>query len=103
MVPETVFFDDAEEGVVKAFEAALGRLSDAGANIRRQAFPVFAEIFDLMAKHGPLVTAEAYALHHDRITGPDAAAMDPRVVSRSRLGEKTRWPAISKSSPAATG
>jgi aspartyl-tRNA(Asn)/glutamyl-tRNA(Gln) amidotransferase subunit A len=89
VVPETVFFDDAEEGVVKAFEAALGRLSDSGAKIRRQAFPVFTEIFDLMAKFGPLVTAEAYAWHYARITGPDAAAMDPRVVSRSRMGEKT--------------
>ena len=89
VVPETIFFDGAEEGVVSAFEAALGRLSAAGAKIRRQPFPLFTELFDLMAKHGPLVTAEAFALHRDRILGPDAAEMDHRVVSRTRLGEKT--------------
>lgn len=89
VVPETVFFDDAEEEVVKAFEEALGRLGKTGVKIRRQAFPLFTELFDLMAKHGPLVTAEAYALHHDRITGADAAEMDHRVVFRSKLGEKT--------------
>ncbi|MDB5523978.1 MAG: gatA [Rhizobium sp.] len=89
VVPDTIFFDDAEEGVVSAFEAALARLSAAGAKVRRQAFPLFIELFDLMAKHGPLVTAEAYALHHDRILGADAADMDRRVVVRARLGEKT--------------
>lgn len=89
VIPETVFFDDAEDGVVAAFEATAGRLRDAGAIVRRQAFPVFSEIFDLMAKHGPLVTAEAYALHRERILGPDAAQMDHRVVARTRLGEKT--------------
>lgn len=89
VVPETVFFDGAEEGVVTAFEAALARLGAAGAKIRRQAFPIFTELFDLMAKYGPLVTAEALALHYDRVNGPDAAEMDPRVVSRTRMGEKT--------------
>jgi aspartyl-tRNA(Asn)/glutamyl-tRNA(Gln) amidotransferase subunit A len=89
VVPETIFFDDAEEGVVSAFEAALVRLSAAGAKIRRQPFPLFTELFDLMAKHGPLVTAEAFALHRERILGPDAAEMDHRVVMRTKLGEKT--------------
>jgi aspartyl-tRNA(Asn)/glutamyl-tRNA(Gln) amidotransferase subunit A len=89
VVPETIFFDDAEDGVVSAFEAALGRLSSAGAKVRRKAFPLFTELFDLMAKHGPLVTAEAFALHQERILGRDAAAMDHRVVVRARLGEKT--------------
>jgi aspartyl-tRNA(Asn)/glutamyl-tRNA(Gln) amidotransferase subunit A len=93
VVPETVFFDDAEDGVVSAFEAAIGRLGKAGAKIRRQAFPLFTELFDLMARHGPLVTAEAYALHYHRVNGPDAAEMDRRVVFRSKLGDKTSMPA----------
>jgi aspartyl-tRNA(Asn)/glutamyl-tRNA(Gln) amidotransferase subunit A len=88
VVPETVMFDDAEDGVVAAFEAALARLARAGARIRRQAFPMFSEIFDLMAKHGALVTAEAFVLHRNRLAGPEANAMDPRVVARTRLGEK---------------
>lgn len=89
VVPETVFFDDAEPEVVAVFEAALERLQRAGAMIRRQKFPVFKEIFALMDSHGPLVTAEAFALHRHRLAGNQAGEMDPRVVSRTRLGEKT--------------
>lgn len=88
VVPETVVFDDIEDGVASAFEQALERLAQAGAKIRRQAFPVFPEIFKLAAKNGALVTAEAYAVHAARLAGPEAAGMDPRVVVRTRLGEK---------------
>lgn len=88
VVPETIVFDDAEAGVVSAFVAALTRLEKAGARIRRQAFPAYAEIFDLMAAYGPLVTAEAFVLHRERLAGPQAEGMDPRVVARTRLGEK---------------
>ena len=88
VVPETIVFDDAEPEVVTAFEEAIKRLEAAGVKVRRQAFPSFAEIFELTARHGALVTAEAYALHRERLAGPDAERMDPRVVARSRLGEK---------------
>jgi len=87
VVPETIVFDDAEEGVILAFEAALKRLEQSGAKIRRQAFPAYAGIFALMAKNGPLVTAEAFATHRERLEGPQAQGMDPRVVARARLGE----------------
>lgn len=89
VVPETVFFDEAEPEVVSAFEAALRRLSARGVKIRRQVFPLFTALFELMGKYGPLVTAEAFALHRERISGPDSAEMDRRVVARTRLGEKT--------------
>ncbi|WP_026621786.1 aspartyl-tRNA(Asn)/glutamyl-tRNA(Gln) amidotransferase subunit A [Ensifer sp. WSM1721] len=88
VVPETIVFDEAEPEVVTAFEQAIKRLEAAGAKIRRQAFPSFSEIFELMARHGALVNAEAYALHRDRLAGPEAARMDHRVVARTRLGEK---------------
>ncbi|MCD1262070.1 amidase [Shinella sumterensis] len=88
VVPETVMFDGAEPEVVTAFEAAVERLAKAGARVRREAFPEFAAIFDLMARHGALVTAEAYVLHRERITGAAAADMDPRVVKRTLMGEK---------------
>ena len=93
IVPETVVFDGIEDGVAAAFETALKRLEKAGARIRRQPFPVFAEIFALMAEHGPLVTAEAYALHEHRLKGGAAARMDHRVVARCLLGERTSMPA----------
>jgi aspartyl-tRNA(Asn)/glutamyl-tRNA(Gln) amidotransferase subunit A len=89
VIPETVVFDDAEPAVVAAFEAAVSRLEKAGARITRRAFPVFAEIFALMTRYGALVTAEAYAVHKERLEGPQAERMDQRVVARARLGEKT--------------
>ncbi|MBX9457530.1 MAG: amidase [Rhizobium sp.] len=89
VVPETVFFDDIEDGVAAAFEAALRRLEERGAIIYRRSFPAFKALFDLMADHGPLVAAEAFALHRQRIFGAEAAGMDRRVVARVKLGEKT--------------
>jgi aspartyl-tRNA(Asn)/glutamyl-tRNA(Gln) amidotransferase subunit A len=88
VIAETIFFEGAEEGVVRAFEASVERLARAGAVIRRQAFPMISEIFALMSERGPLVTAEAFALHRQRLAGPEAARMDPRVVARARLGER---------------
>lgn len=89
IVPETIVFDGIEPEVADAFEAALDRLGKAGASITRRAFPLFAELFELMARLGPLVTAEAFALHRDRLFSEAAARMDPRVVARCKLGEKT--------------
>ncbi len=93
VVPETVFFDAIEPEVETAFEAGLSRLERAGGKIRRQADPEITEIFTLMAEHGPLVTAEAYALHRQRLSSGAADRMDPRVVARCRMGEKTDMPA----------
>lgn len=88
VIPENVVFDGAEAAVVAAFEAAAERLEKAGASVSRIVIPAFGEILDLMAKHGALVTAEAFVLHRERLAGADAAEMDQRVVSRARLGEK---------------
>ncbi|MBY5391062.1 amidase [Rhizobium leguminosarum] len=92
VIPTNVVFDDAEPGVVAAFEAAVERLSAAGVMFTRLEIPAFAEILQLMASHGALVTAEAYWLHKARITGPDAGLIDPRVVSRTRFGEEITLP-----------
>lgn len=89
VVPTNIVMDDAQDGVLAAFEATLARLSAAGVKIRRAAFPAFERLFELMAEYGPLVTAEAFVLHHRRLAGPEAQAMDRRVVARTRLGEKT--------------
>ncbi|MDK4735518.1 amidase [Rhizobium sp. CNPSo 3490] len=92
LVPENIVFDAAEPGVVEAFEAALERLQSAGAAVSRTVIPAFNEIFDLMTTYGPLVTAEAFALHRERLAGPDAERMDHRVVMRTRLGSRTTAP-----------
>lgn len=88
VVPKNVVFEDIEPGVANAFERAIERLAQAGARIRPIMISAFNEILDLTAHHGALVTAEAYARHRHRLTGPQAAHMDPRVVTRTRFGEK---------------
>ncbi|MDO3444738.1 amidase [Agrobacterium sp. V1] len=92
VVPETVFFDGIEDDVAAAFEQAVERLVRAGASVRRQAFPIFSELFDLIRQKGALVTAEAFALHKARLEGADAARMDPRVVARTKLGANISMP-----------
>ncbi len=92
IVPETVVFGDAEPEVVTAFEAALGRLENAGAVIERRPLQLFAEVFALYAEHGPLVTAEAWTVLRRYVESPDAARMDRRVVTRSRLGAAITMP-----------
>jgi aspartyl-tRNA(Asn)/glutamyl-tRNA(Gln) amidotransferase subunit A len=89
VVPENGVFDGAESGVVEAFEAALARLEKNGARIERIRIPAFDAIADLVKARGALVTAEAFALHRERLTGTIADEIDPRVVARIRLGEKT--------------
>ncbi|CDN55174.1 Amidase [Neorhizobium galegae bv. officinalis bv. officinalis str. HAMBI 1141] len=89
VIPTNIVLDGAEAGVVAAFEAAIERLAKAGARITRFAFPTFDELPKLMVKYGPMVTAEAFALHREKLSGPDAEEMDHRVVARTRLGEKT--------------
>ncbi|MBB2792829.1 UNVERIFIED_ORG: aspartyl-tRNA(Asn)/glutamyl-tRNA(Gln) amidotransferase subunit A [Rhizobium pisi] len=92
LVPENIVFDGAEPGVVAAFEAALERLQRAGVRMSRITIPAFDEIIDLLTKYGPLVTAQAYALHQERLSGPEADRMDHRVVMRTRLGARTTAP-----------
>ena len=89
VIPDNVVFDGAEAGVVAAFETAVDWLAAEGASISRIKIPAFDEILALMAKYGAMVTAEAFALHRERLAGPHAADMDHRVVMRIRLGEKT--------------
>jgi len=87
IIPDTVMFDDAEPEVVEAFELSGERLARAGARIRREALPEFTEIFELMAKYGSLVTAEAYHVHRTRLASSLVEQMDPRVVKRTLLGK----------------
>ena len=91
-VLQNVVFDGVEPGVAAAFDAAIERLVRAGAVVSRIEMPAFDEILAAMARYGALVTAEAFALHRDRLAGPEAADMDRRVVMRTRLGEKTSMP-----------
>lgn len=85
-VPETVVLDGLDASVAAAFEAALARLSAAGARVTRMALPEFAEFAALHAR-GTLAAAESWAWHRD-LLARRAADYDARVVSRIRGGER---------------
>jgi len=83
-VPETLVLDDVEPAVMTAFEAALAKLSKAGALIQRFAFPELAELPGINAKGG-FAASEAWALHRDLIARK-GDLYDQRVLARIRRG-----------------
>jgi aspartyl-tRNA(Asn)/glutamyl-tRNA(Gln) amidotransferase subunit A len=88
IVPTNIVFDEAEPEVIARFEEALARVAAAGAKIVRRAVPALDGVIELGRRHGAMVTAEAYALHAERLDGAEAARMDPRVAERMRGGAK---------------
>lgn len=84
LVPETMALDAMDEHVSAAFDAALARLSKAGAKVTRAPFPVFEAVPDLVRKGG-FSASESYAWHRDLIA-KKRDAYDPRVLSRILRG-----------------
>lgn len=80
LVPETMALDAMDEHVSAAFDAALSRLSKAGAKITRAPFPVFDAIPALVRKGG-FSASEAYAWHRELIARK-RDTYDPRVLAR---------------------
>jgi aspartyl-tRNA(Asn)/glutamyl-tRNA(Gln) amidotransferase subunit A len=84
-VPDRLVRDGMEAQVADAFEAALSRLSAAGARVQEIAVPEFAEALTALAHKGGFSAAEAYAWHEGFIaTG--AKDYDPRVLARIMRG-----------------
>jgi aspartyl-tRNA(Asn)/glutamyl-tRNA(Gln) amidotransferase subunit A len=84
-VPATVVLDGLDSTVAAAFDAALSRLSAAGALVEQIAVPEFADLAAINATGG-LSGAEAWAWHRDLIERA-GDAYDPRVLSRIRRGQ----------------
>lgn len=84
-VPAGYFLRDAEPAVAAAFDRALSRLADAGAELVEAAFPELEEIAEASAGGG-FPAAESYAWHRDLIAA-HAEEYDPRVLARIRRGE----------------
>ena len=82
VIPDAVMLDTLSLAVAANFEAAVARLEQAGARVRRIALPELAETLDLITHRAVLVSIEALDVHWDRLHGPDAARMDDRVVRR---------------------
>lgn len=84
-VPQTLFLDDVQPEVAKAFGNALSRLSAAGAQVVEIAFSELAEIAPRSVPGG-FSPVEGYAAHHARIdSAPEK--IDPRVLARMALGK----------------
>ncbi|WP_420393703.1 amidase family protein [Acuticoccus sp.] len=88
IVCETLFLEDCEDAVADAFEAAVVRLERAGVTVERRLVPEVGEAARIMAEHGTVAAAEAYALHRERIEGADVEEMDGRVVARILRGRQ---------------
>ncbi len=85
-VTHDLVLDGLDAEVAAAFDAALARLSAAGAEIVDFGFAELRELPGINAGGG-LVTAEAWQLHRARLEDPaQAARYDPRVAQRTRRG-----------------
>ena len=80
---QTVARDDLRDEPRKAFDDALDRLSEAGAEIVPLEVP---ELEDAMALSGVLYTTEAYGLWRDVIEA-NPGAMYPEILQRFRSGQ----------------
>ena len=87
VISDTHMMDDLSPAVADNFEAAVRRLTAAGARVRPIALPELREVADLMGRYGPLTSAEAMDVHHERLSSPDADRIDPRVVRRIRMAD----------------
>jgi aspartyl-tRNA(Asn)/glutamyl-tRNA(Gln) amidotransferase subunit A len=85
-VPRDMVLDDMDSLVAAAFEAALRRLRDAGAEITELDIPTFADLPSINAKGG-FSAAEALAFHRPLIATSEAL-YDPRVLVRILRGHE---------------
>jgi aspartyl-tRNA(Asn)/glutamyl-tRNA(Gln) amidotransferase subunit A len=85
LAPQNVVLDGMEDAVADAFEAALSRLSAAGAVITRAKLAAFDQVIEAAGRVS-LASMEAYAWHRDLIAarGDD---YDPRVRARILGGQ----------------
>jgi aspartyl-tRNA(Asn)/glutamyl-tRNA(Gln) amidotransferase subunit A len=85
-VPRNYLFADVDDIVGAAFERALTRLRDVGAQIVDTTLPELDGLSEMNAGGG-FAAAESYAWHHDLIA-ERAGQYDPRVLVRIRRGEQ---------------
>ena len=83
-LPRNYLLGSVDESVGRAFDRAVGRLRDAGAEIVDCTIPELDRIAELNARGG-IIAAESFAWHRDLIA-ERADAYDPRVLVRIRRG-----------------
>ena len=82
MALDTIVMDDIEPAPAAAYQAAIDRLQDAGAQVVRAEVPELAEAFDLSAV---LYTADAYANWRELVEDAPEK-MFPQILERVRAG-----------------
>ena len=82
--PENFFLDGADAAVVAAYEAALSKLSAAGARIERFHMAAIDDVLRANARGG-FAIAESWAWHRDLIAAR-AGGYDPQVLKRIMPG-----------------
>jgi aspartyl-tRNA(Asn)/glutamyl-tRNA(Gln) amidotransferase subunit A len=88
-VPQYLVLDDMDDTVAAAFQGALSKLSDAGAQIMEIKFAELARM-PVINRIGGFSTAEAYA-HHRETLDRAGNQYDQNVAARIRMGD--RWTA----------
>ncbi|MDX3904620.1 MAG: amidase [Pigmentiphaga sp.] len=83
-VPQTIVLDNLDSHVAATFQAALHRLSQAGAVLIDTPFAEFGEVAEINAKGG-YTAAEAYPVHRDMMAR-HGDLYDPRVKVRIEKG-----------------
>jgi len=86
VVPSGELVDDVDPLVAARFAAALDALAEAGAAVERRPVAALDAARALLAEHGALVAHEAWRVHAALLDGPDAGAVDRRVLRRLREG-----------------
>ena len=86
LAPTNVVFDDLDDAVGAAVERAMAAMSDAGAEIVHGEVPEFEEAFDVVARHGNIISAQGLGLWKDLL---DARGdeMYERILGRFRAAE----------------
>jgi aspartyl-tRNA(Asn)/glutamyl-tRNA(Gln) amidotransferase subunit A len=84
LVPETIVLDSIDTHVATAFDAALRRITDAGATVTRAPLPVLKRVAEMTDKGG-ISGAESFAWHRQLIA-KRRADYDQRVVTRILRG-----------------
>lgn len=88
VIPDEVMLDALDPAVAANFAASVARLEQAGARVRQIALPQLTQTNTLITTRAVLAAIEALDHHWDRLHGPDAARIDPRVVRRIMAAEK---------------
>jgi aspartyl-tRNA(Asn)/glutamyl-tRNA(Gln) amidotransferase subunit A len=84
-VPQSLLLDDMDESVARAFDHALQRIRDAGAEVVDIAWRSLEDIA-ILSQPGGFSPVEGFAAHHGRLAH-GADRIDPRVVARMQLGK----------------